>query len=106
MVYVKQDGTHGFNWKLQYEFLLKEHPEYLEGIVDSRLAMLGQEQPAKFTYYEALRNRLRQKIDSEASRDESFGYLQSDIVTKNFVKNNNLTSLFSEVPQLCTKNNR
>lgn len=102
MVYTREDGTQGFSWKLQHDFLLREHPEMLEEIAHSRFEMLAEEQPEQAAYYKDLGDQLSAKINTASDQDKDFGYVQSDIVTKAFVKENNLIPLFADVPGLST----
>lgn len=103
MVYVKPDGTQGFSWKLQYDFLLKEHPEMLEEIAHARFEMLASDQPEQAAYYKDLGDQLRAKINAASDQNKEFGYIESDSVTKEFVKENDLMTLFEDVPGLSSQ---
>jgi len=84
MVYVKPDGTQGFSWKNQHEFLLREHPD-------------------KAAEYQEWGERLREKIDAAADQDDDFGFAASNLATKEFVKENDLMTLFADVPGLSSQ---
>lgn len=100
MVYTKPDGTTGFSWKRHYEFLVKEHPENLEEIVQARLEALAFDEPEAAGYYQDLSSQLRKKLDQAVQDNPEFGYTDSDAITKEFVKTQNLTHFFDEVPAL------
>ena len=100
MVYTKPDGTHGFSWKTQYDFLLREHPENFEEIAHARLEALAEEEPEHAAYYQNLSAQLRKKLDKAVQSDADFGYVQSDAITKEFIQEKHLTHLFENVPAL------
>ena len=100
MVYVKEDGSYGFSWQQQYDFLLREHPDDLEGIAHTKLTLLKNQQPDKTKYYEDLDAELSERIAEAWDNNPNFGYKESDDVTKAFVKEKGLSELFSDVPTL------
>lgn len=100
MVYQKPDGSYGFNWQQQYEFLLREHPENLEEIVHTKFMVLKHNEPQKADYYEVLDTELRGKINGVWDDNSSFGWQESDEVVKSFIKDKGLCELFSDIPAL------
>lgn len=100
MFYTKPDGTHGFSWKTQSDFLLREHPENLEKIAHARLEALAKEEPEDAAYYQDLSMQLRKKLDKSVQSDADFGYVRADVITKEFIQENYLTHLFEAVPAL------
>lgn len=100
MVYIKPDGTHGFSWKTQYDFLLRAYPENLEAIAHARLEALANEEPEHAAYYQDLSMQLRKKLDKSVQSDADFGYVPSDVITKEFIQEKYLTHLFEAVPAL------
>lgn len=100
MVYTKDDGSYGFNWQQQYDFLLREHPEDLENIVQSKFSLLKTQQPDKAEYYEELELELSNRIGDAWDNNPNFGYKESDEVVKTFIKDKRLGELFVDVPTL------
>ena len=100
MVYTKDDGSFGFSWQQQYDFLLREHPEDLESIVQSKFSLLKTQQPEKAKYYEELEAELTTRIGEAWDKNPNFGYKESDEVVKTFVKHKGLSELFRDVPAL------
>lgn len=100
MVYQKPDGSSGFSWQKQYDFLLEEHPENLEEIVSTKFQLLKWNEPLKADYWESLHEELNQKIASAWDRSSSLGWDEEDEVVKTFVKEKGLSELFSDVPAL------
>jgi len=103
MVYVKPDGTGGFSWKKHHDFLLREDSDNLESIAHARFEMLAEEQPDKAAQFRAWDEGLRAKIDAASDRDENFGFVGSNLATKEFVKENDLMTLFDDVPGLSSQ---
>ncbi|WP_208346618.1 hypothetical protein [Aetokthonos hydrillicola] len=87
----------------QYDYLLAEHPDQLEEIVDARLEVLALEHPDKASYYKGLRSELSAKINSAWDNDQDFGWVQCCRTTKAFVKERNLMGLFDDVPALSSE---
>ena len=103
MVYTKDDGSHGFSWEQHYDFLLREHPEDLENIAQSKFSLLKIQKPDKTEYYEALKTELNERIAETWDNNPNFGYKESDEVVKAFIKDKHLEELFSDVDALsCT----
>lgn len=100
MVYQKSDGSFGFSWQKQYDFLLKDHPEDLESIVQSKFSLLKTNQPEQAEYYEELEEELSNRMGEAWDDNPNFGYKESDEVVKTFVKDLGLSELFSDVPTL------
>ena len=100
MVYQKSDGSFGFSWQKQYDFLLKDHPEDLESIVQSKFSLLKTNQPEQAEYYEELSEELARRIGEAWDDNPNFGYKESDEVVKTFIKDLGLSELFSDVPTL------
>ena len=100
MVYTKDDGSHGFSWEQHYDFLLREHPEDLENIAQSKFSLLKTQQPDKTEYYEALKTELNERIGEAWDDNPDFGYKESDEVVKVFIKDKGLSELFRDVPAL------
>ena len=100
MVYQKSDGSFGFSWQQQYDFLLKEHPEDLESIVQSKFSLLKGQEPEKAEYYEELEEELARRIAEAWDKNPNFGYQESDEVVLAFIKDEGLEELFSDVPTL------
>ena len=100
MVYTKDDGSFGFSWQKQYDFLLKDHPEDLESIVQSKFSLLKTNLPEQAEYYEELSEELARRIGEAWDDNPNFGYKESDEVVKTFVKDLGLSELFSDVPTL------
>ena len=100
MVYQKSDGSYGFSWQQQYDFLLREHPEDLESIVQSKFSLLKTQQPESAKYYEELEEELARRIGEAWDKKPNFGYQESDEVVLVFLKDKGLGELFSDVPSL------
>ena len=100
MVYIKDDGSFGFSWQQQYDFLLREHPEDLESIVQSKFSLLKTQQPDKAAYYEELEEELARRIGNTWDNNPNFGYKESDEVVLVFIKDKQLGELFLDVPAL------
>ncbi|SRR5579883_291078 len=101
MVYAKEDGSIGFSWQKQYEFLVREHPGNLEDIVQTKFDLLQESEPENTQYYESLSNQLTQRISSAWDENPTeFGYAQSDQVVKQFIADNDLNDLFADVPTI------
>ena len=98
MVYTKDDGSFGFSWQQQYDFLLREHPEDLESIVQSKFSLLKENQPELAEYYEELETELNERIGEAWDNNPDFGYKESDEVVLTFLKDKGLSELFSDVP--------
>ena len=96
MVYQKPDGSFGFNWQQQYDFLLREHPDELENIVQSKFSLLKTQHPEQAEYYEELKTELNERIGN-ASDSPNFGYKESNDIVLAFVKEKGLQKLFSDV---------
>ncbi|MBO3463262.1 hypothetical protein G7B40_031305 [Aetokthonos hydrillicola Thurmond2011] len=104
MVYLKEDGTNGFSWGLQYNFLVKEHPTQLEEIAQARFQILAEENPEQAEYYQNLREQLDEKINEAWDNDsQNFGCVESSKVTQEFIKENNLMDLFEDFPALSSE---
>ena len=104
MVYQKSDGSFGFSWQQQYDFLLREHPGDLENIVQSKFSLLKTQEPQQTQYYEELKEELNNRIDEAWDKNPNFGYKDSDEVVKAFIKDEELEELFSDVPTLLEEN--
>lgn len=100
MVYQKSDGSYGFSWQQQYDFLLKEHPEDLENIVQSKFSLLKTNQPDKAEYYEELEEELSTRIGEAWDKNPNFGWSDSNEVVKAFIEEEGLSELFRDVPAL------
>ncbi len=103
MVYQKSDGSFGFSWQQQYDFLLKEHPYNLDEIAHTKLELLKNQQPSLAKYYEDLDAKLSETISEAWDNNANFGYKESDEVVKQFIEENDLQELFSDVAVLNNK---
>lgn len=104
MVYQKPDGTSGFSWQLQYDFLLREHPDNLEEIVSTKFMLLKEKEPDNAEYYEQLDEKLRNKINSTWDDDSNFGWNEGNKVVRTFIKDKKLEDMFSDVTALSSTN--
>ena len=105
MVYIKEDGSHGFSCQKHYDFLLKEHPDCLEEIVHTKFMVLKEQEPENATHYEQLDNEFTQRLDTADDTNPNFGYSESDEIVRTFIREKGLTELFRDVPAIIAEVN-
>ena len=105
MVYLKENGSHGFSYQQQYDFLLAGHPDCLEEIVHTKFMVLKEQEPENAAHYEQLDTELTERLDTADDSNSTFGYSESDDIVKTFIREKGLTELFRDVPAITDQTN-
>lgn len=100
MVYIKEDGLHGFSYQQHYDYLLREHPDCLEEIVHTKFMVIKEQEPENAAHYEQLDNELTQRLDASSDTNPNFGYSESDEIVRTFIKEKEIAELLSDVPAI------
>lgn len=80
------DPTSLERWQRRLEFLEREFPDHLEGIVCAKLAILEYEKPNSAQYYKKLSQEVTHAINEAWNEDpDNFGFDDAQEVTRKFL---------------------
>lgn len=93
MVYLKFDGTYGFSWRKQRDYLKQFEPDNVTGLLEATLFFRKLQYPAQAGYYQELYDQLSRKIDVIVDKTPNFGDAEEQQIARDFIKENNLEAL-------------